>query len=102
MMQSTGGTIVPIGRLRQSMRGKSRQSEVSKVTQPVDRRPNLILASASPRRRSLLESLGLEFRVIPPDFDEEGVSGQAPDDLVAALARGKALAVAKNNPGALV
>ena len=72
------------------------------MTQPVERRPNLILASASPRRRSLLEGLGLEFRVIPPDFDEEGVSGQAPDDLVAALARGKALAVAKNNPGALV
>lgn len=64
--------------------------------------PDLILASASPRRRSLLEGLGLAFRVIPAHIEEGGFKGQAPAELAAALARGKAMAVAKNHPEALV
>ena len=30
----------------------------------------LVLASGSPRRRTLLRTLGLEFDVVPPDVDE--------------------------------
>ena len=35
---------------------------------------NLVLASASPRRREILERLGLEFEVLPMDVDEEGIA----------------------------
>ena len=31
----------------------------------------IVLASASPRRKELLESLGVQFKVIPPQIDEE-------------------------------
>src|SRR6266704_948392 len=30
----------------------------------------IVLASGSPRRRQLLEMIGLEFRVVPPEVDE--------------------------------
>lgn len=63
---------------------------------------DLILASASPRRKILLEALGLTFRVIPADFEEDGRGGQAPEVLAAALAKGKAMAVAKDHPESLV
>ena len=43
----------------------------------------LILASASPRRRELLEGLGLTFEVIVPDVDEE--AGGTPDAAARAL-----------------
>jgi predicted house-cleaning NTP pyrophosphatase (Maf/HAM1 superfamily) len=33
----------------------------------------LILASASPRRKKLLEQLGFEFRVVVSEFDEEAI-----------------------------
>jgi len=35
---------------------------------------DLVLASASPRRREILERLGLEFEVLPTDVDEEGIA----------------------------
>ena len=35
-----------------------------------------ILASASPRRKELLETLGLNFQIITGDADEESVSGE--------------------------
>ena len=43
----------------------------------------LVLASASPRRRELLQSLGVEFRIVPSDLDEV----LAPGPLMAAAAR---------------
>ncbi len=36
----------------------------------------IILASASPRRRELLARLGLPFRVVEPQVDEEGLEGR--------------------------
>ena len=63
---------------------------------------DLILASASPRRRRLLEGLSLAFRVIPAEFEEGGHRGQAPCEVAAALAEGKALAVARRHPESLV
>jgi septum formation protein len=38
--------------------------------------PDLILASASPRRRELLQRLGLELRIEPVDVDETPVAGE--------------------------
>ena len=39
--------------------------------------PRLILASASPRRKSLLEALGLTFDVVPSGIPEDGHEGPA-------------------------
>ncbi len=50
----------------------------------------LILASASPRRRMLLEALGLAVRVVAADIDERQLPGEAADDLVQRLAATKA------------
>ncbi len=64
--------------------------------------PVLVLASASPRRRQLLEMLGIEHRVVPPDVDEAHRAGEAPADYVVRLARDKARAVSGRDPRTLV
>lgn len=53
----------------------------------------LILASQSPRRRELLERLGLSFEVKAADVDETMDSGKNPAEEVARLSRMKAAAV---------
>jgi septum formation protein len=52
-----------------------------------------ILASASPRRRELLEQLGLRFMVQTADVDEAPLAGETPEALVERLAILKAEAV---------
>jgi len=54
----------------------------------------LILASESPRRKKLLEGLGLSFEVIPSKADEDSVRDSDPKKLVQRLAELKARAVA--------
>jgi septum formation protein len=54
---------------------------------------DVVLASASPRRRDLLAALGVAVRVIPADVDERALPGEAPPALVARLAAAKAGAV---------
>lgn len=54
---------------------------------------DLVLASASPRRRELLGWLGLAFRVVPADVDETAHPGEAAIELVRRLAHAKAIAV---------
>ncbi len=55
----------------------------------------LVLASQSPRRRLLLEQLGLTFSVIPADIDELALPlDMIPSEYVQALACSKANAVA--------
>ncbi len=56
---------------------------------------SIILASASPRRRELLEMMGLEFEIIPAK-DELDANGLSPAEAVAKIALGKALAVARD------
>jgi septum formation protein len=57
----------------------------------------LVLASASPRRKKLLEQIGLEFQVKVSAFDEDTVPTHLPPpDYVQLLAQSKALAVAQN------
>jgi septum formation protein len=58
------------------------------------RDPELILASASPRRRQLLAQAGVAFTVMPADIDETPRAGEPPEVLVVRLAREKARAVA--------
>ena len=60
-----------------------------------------MLASASPRRRELLRSLGLEFDVVSSGLTEALEPGPLPDS-VARLALGKARAVARQRPDAVV
>ena len=61
----------------------------------------VILASSSPRRRELLEQLGVELLVVAPDVDESVLPGEAATDYVRRLALAKAAAVA-GPPGVLV
>lgn len=54
----------------------------------------IVLASASPRRRELLERAGARFRVDPAHVDETPPQGASPEEAARAIARRKALAVA--------
>ena len=56
--------------------------------------PQLILASASPRRRELLQQLGAPFRPEPASIDESRRPGEEPADYVQRMAMEKAAAVA--------
>ena len=60
----------------------------------VGSRPRLVLASASPRRRQLLESAGICAEVRPAEIDETAHAGERACELVARLAVEKAEAVA--------
>ena len=53
----------------------------------------IILASASPRRKELLEQMGMEFEIVPAK-GEEIVTKTAPGDVVSELSRQKAREVA--------
>jgi septum formation protein len=63
---------------------------------------DLVLASGSPRRRDLLESLAVEFVVDPPQVDETPQPGEQPVDYVRRLSVDKALAVAARRPRSTV
>ncbi len=53
----------------------------------------IILASSSPRRKELLESLGLAFEVIHPSSDEAVSVSEAPKDFALRVSAEKALSV---------
>ena len=57
------------------------------------RPPALVLASGSPRRRELLERLGLPFEVRPPAAEEAPRPGETPAQTARRLAEVKAAAV---------
>ena len=54
----------------------------------------LVLASASPRRRQLLDQLGVRYSVDPADIDETRQAGESPAAYVERMAREKAQRVA--------
>ena len=58
------------------------------------RQSTLVLASASPRRRDLMQGLELDFSVVPADVLEDPLPGESPQDMVERLSRDKALKVA--------
>ncbi|GAB2796269.1 nucleoside triphosphate pyrophosphatase [Halomonas shantousis] len=59
--------------------------------------PVLCLASASPRRRELLASIGVAVEVAPADIDETPRPDEPPGDYVVRLARAKASAGARHS-----
>lgn len=61
-----------------------------------------VLASASPRRQELLNSVGLKFKTRPAHVNEDHIAGENPRQYVKRLALDKALAVACKYPDALV
>ena len=72
---------------------------MSNVTQtPV----KLILASGSPRRKELLEQIGVLFQVHSADIDESVLPGESPQSYVARLSEEKALAVLQHYPDKVV
>lgn len=56
-------------------------------------RPRVILASASPRRRELLQLIGIEHEVRPADIDERYLPHESPSAHAERLAREKASAI---------
>jgi septum formation protein len=61
----------------------------------------VVLASGSPRRRVLLELIGIEHVVSPSNIDESMHARELPRRHAERLAREKASAVAKQNPDAI-
>lgn len=64
----------------------------------------IILASASQRRKELMEKAGYNFSVVVSDIDESGLrfNNLAPADYAGQLALAKALSVAKKYPESIV
>jgi len=62
----------------------------------------LILASQSPRRRELLEILGMPFSVVVPGIDETPQPAESPEIYASRVAREKALDVSARVSGALI
>ena len=61
-----------------------------------------ILASASPRRKEILQNAGFSFEIIVSDADENITESLTPSETVEELAKRKAMAVWKNNKDAVV
>lgn len=65
-------------------------------------RPKIVLASGSPRRRQLLELIGVDCEVVPSGVDERPQDGECPADFARRAARDKALDVAARRPDSWV
>lgn len=70
---------------------------MTRVTEPA-----IVLASSSPRRRELLDLIGVVHSVEPADIDESVRDSESPAEYVERLAREKATVVARRHPWALV
>ncbi len=55
----------------------------------------IILASASPRRKDLLESAGVSFEILIPDVDETPIKSEHPKKMVARLSLLKACEISR-------
>ena len=64
--------------------------------------PKLVLASGSPRRSEIMNSVGWEFTKDVPDIDESEREGEDAETYVQRLAKEKAEAVATSHPGEIV
>lgn len=53
----------------------------------------VVLASASPRRREILTSIGVEFEILPADIDESRIEAPSPKQLTKRLSLAKAKAI---------
>lgn len=64
--------------------------------------PKIVLASGSPRRAEILNSVGWTFEKDVPDIDESELPGESPVDYVQRLARTKAETVAERHANEIV
>ena len=64
--------------------------------------PKLVLASGSPRRSEIMNSVGWEFTKVIPDIDESELEGETPESYVCRLALAKAETVACSHPDDVV
>jgi septum formation protein len=62
----------------------------------------IILASKSPRRKRILEQVGVKFTVDVSEFDEESVSFKSSKEMVEKLSLEKAKVVAKRHADAII
>jgi septum formation protein len=65
-------------------------------------KPNIVLASASPRRRELLKLLQLDFEVLSCPIAETARLDESPQEMVQRLARAKAEAAQSLRPQSIV
>jgi len=63
---------------------------------------SLILASSSPFRKTILDNLGLTFKVVAPEINEARKANESPINLVSRLSKEKALAVSKFHSGLII
>ncbi|CAN5617644.1 Maf family protein [soil metagenome] len=64
--------------------------------------PKIVLASGSPRRAEILNSVGWAFTKELPDVDETEFAGEDPAKYVQRLAKTKAEVIARRNPDQIV
>lgn len=64
--------------------------------------PRIVLASGSPRRSEIMESVGWKFTKDVPDIDETELPSEEPDVYVQRLALTKARTIAGRHPGKIV
>jgi septum formation protein len=62
----------------------------------------IILASSSPRRKELMQKLGLPFQTTASDFEEDMSLKLTPLELAKVLSAGKAEAIARNYPDHII
>jgi septum formation protein len=62
----------------------------------------IVLAAASPRRKELLEQIGLQFEVEPSNCDEEITSGSESHETARRLSLGKARAATRKHRNAII
>ena len=62
----------------------------------------IILASKSPRRKQILEQVGLDFEIEVSDFDETQIKFKTPQEMVEKLSLEKAKIIAQGNPDAII
>lgn len=62
----------------------------------------IILASSSPRRQQLLEQIGLDFKIVVSQIEEDNTKDMPPHELAMAHAYDKAVDVSRQVPGSAV
>jgi len=77
-------------------------SQNNSITDLIHIPKEIVLASSSPRRKKLLETLGIEFRIVHPSVDEDDFTNHEPIEIVQELAYKKAEEVADTEKDSLV
>ena len=66
------------------------------------KKPPIILASTSPRRKELMEKTGLKFKIVAPDYEEDMSLKLSPKKLAAVLSMGKAMSIVPRHGEAVI